>query len=73
MKTLLERLKPEYLEILENEKTKFPYLIKIITKTLKNNHYFTELQIREICYLMQVFNILFDISEIDNLFTKYEH
>jgi len=73
MKTLLERLKPEYLEILENEKTKFPYLIESTTKTLKSKHYFTELKIIEICYLMQVFNIFFDISEIDNLFTKYEH
>jgi len=41
MKNLLERLKPEYLEFLEEDAIKYPYLVQGIKRDLTDNISFT--------------------------------
>ena len=38
MRTLLERLKPEYLELLELDAEKYPNLVYVIKKELSGNY-----------------------------------
>lgn len=72
MKTLLERLKPEYLEKLEAEAVKYPYMVQALKHTLEKFTVFIQLDIytaHQICILSEV---EFGIIAIDNLFNKHE-
>ena len=72
MKTLLERLKPEYLEILENEKTKFPNLVELIKLELQNCYFFTEFKLGVSYSLCDFCGVNLGLVEINNLFEKHE-
>ena len=45
MKTLLERLKPEYVKILNEAKTQYPSIHHSIVKDLTNNSYYEDLTV----------------------------
>lgn len=70
MKTLLERLKPEYLELLENEKTNFPFLVDAVKYELKYVHFFTEIRVGFACSLCDLCKISLGLVELDSLFIK---
>jgi hypothetical protein len=68
MKTLLNRLKPEYLELLESEKSKFPYLYSSVKDELSKNEFWTELTTRVSIQLCAICKVNFGIEEFNNLF-----
>lgn len=49
MKTLLERLKPEYAAALESEREKFSGACNLIERELAANHYVTKLTVETAC------------------------
>ena len=51
MKTLLERLKPEYAAALESERDQFAGACDNIKKALAANHYVTKLTVETACCL----------------------
>lgn len=70
MKTLLERLKPEYLELLEADAEKFPYLYKSVKSELLLNEFCVELTTRVSNQLCLICKVNFGIVELDSLFIK---
>ena len=70
MKTLLERLKPEYLELLEADREKFPYLYQSVKSELSQNEFWTELTTRVSNQLCTICKVNFGIVELDSLFIK---
>jgi hypothetical protein len=68
MKTLLERLKPEYLELLEAEVDTLPYLYNSVKSELSENQLWTELTTRVSNQLCAICKVNFGIIEINNLF-----
>ena len=72
MKTLLERLKPEYLEILENEAKLYPTSINSIKKDLIENVSFGFLTVSSAHSLCIFCKVNLGILELSNLFEKYE-
>ena len=70
MKNLLERLKPEYFELLENEKFKFPYIIEAIKSELQNRHFFTEIKLGLAYSLCDFCKVNLGLVEINNLFDE---
>ena len=51
MKTLLERLKPEYFELLKEVKTLYPSIHHSIVKELTQNNYYEDLKIFDALHL----------------------
>ena len=72
MKNLLERLKPEYLELLKEDAIKYPYLVQGIKRDLKDNISFTLLSVGSALQLCTVCKIIMGIIELNNLFEKNE-
>jgi len=72
MKNLLERLKPEYLELIEEDYIKFPYLIANIKDELSKHFHFTDLNVNTAFQICNFCKIGFGIVELDSLFLKYE-
>ena len=72
MKNLLERLKPEYLELLNEDAKLYPYLIQGIKRDLKENVSFTDLSVGSALQLCTVCKIIMGIIELNNLFEKNE-
>lgn len=70
MKTLLERLKPEYLELLEADAEKFPYLYQSVKNELSQNEFWTELTVRVSNQICVISKVNFGIVELDSLFYK---
>jgi hypothetical protein len=70
MKTLLERLKPEYLELLEADAEKFPYLYQSVKTELSQNEFWTELTTRVSNQICVISKVDFGIIELDSLFNK---
>lgn len=70
MKTLLERLKPEYLELLETEAEKYPTSINSIKKDLTENYTFGFLTITAAHSLCIFCKVNLGILELSNLFNK---
>lgn len=72
MKTLLERLKPEYLELLESETSKYPNTYIIIKRELKTKIFFTDLTVGTAQRICEDFNVPFELYCLNNLFGEYE-
>ena len=72
MRNLLERLKPEYLELLNEDAKLYPYLIQGIKRDLKENVSFTDLSVGSATQLCTVCKIIMGITELNNLFEKNE-
>jgi len=70
MRTLLERLKPEYLELLEADAEKFPYLVQSVKSELSQNKFWSELTTRVSNQLCTICKVNFGIVELNNLFLK---
>jgi hypothetical protein len=70
MRNLLERLKPEYLELLEADGIKYPFLVQGIKNVLIKNFSYISLDVYTANQLCTVSNVKFGILELDNLFIK---
>jgi|LakMenE18May11ns_1017448.scaffolds.fasta_scaffold8283773_2 hypothetical protein len=69
MKTLLEKMKKENLEKLENNKDKFPTSIKSCLKALTTKNYWIELNIDEALLILSfTTNKNLDVENITELF-----
>jgi hypothetical protein len=72
MRNLLQRLKPDYLELIEVDFEKYPYLIKNIKTDLSNHYHFTELSVNTAFQICNFCKLNFGIVELNNLFLKDE-
>jgi len=72
MKNLLERLKPEYLELLEVDAIKYPYLVQGIKRDLRQNISFTNLSVGSALQLCTVCKVIMGVTELNNLFQSNE-
>lgn len=70
MRNLLERLKPEYLELLNEDAIKYPFLVQGIKNVLIKNFSYISLDVYTAHQLCVVSNVKFGILELDNLFIK---
>jgi hypothetical protein len=71
MKTLLEKMKKENLEMLEKNKSQFPTSVKNCLKSLATKHYWIELQIDEALLLLSMTtNQILDVENLAELFEK---
>ena len=70
MRNLLERLKPEYLELLEADGIKYPFLVQSIKNQLIKNFSYISLEVYTASQLCSISNVKFGILELDNLFIK---
>jgi hypothetical protein len=71
MKTLLERLKPEYLTALELETEKYPNSMESLKHQLNINYIFTDLKLHDAYRLLLLIpNVPFGIIEIGNCFEE---
>ena len=70
MKNLLERLKPQYLELLEADSERYPTLINVIKKDLTENFTFGCLTINSAHSLCIFCKVNLGILELSNLFEK---
>ena len=70
MKTLLERLKPEYLELLNTEAEKYPNSINSIKKDLTDNVTFGFLTVNSAHSLCIFCKVGLSIIELSSLFDK---
>ena len=70
MKTLLERLKPEYLELLNIDAEKYPTSINSIKKDLTENVTFGFLTVTAAHQLCVFCKVNLSVLELSNLFIK---
>lgn len=70
MKNLLERLKPEYLELLENYALTAPLTADLFKKSLSNDFSWLQITYANLILIESVFKIKIDITEINNLFDE---
>jgi lipoate-protein ligase A len=69
MKTLLEKMKAENLEILESYKDKFPTSVKSCLKSLTSKNYWIELSISEAMLILSfTSNKILDVENLTELF-----
>jgi lipoate-protein ligase A len=69
MKTLLEKMKAENLEILESYKDKFPTSVKSCLKSLTTKNYWIELSISEAMLILSfTTNKILDVENLTELF-----
>jgi hypothetical protein len=69
MKTLLEKMKKENLEILESYKDKFPTSVKSCLKSLTSKNYWIELSISEAMLILSfTTNKILDVENLTELF-----
>lgn len=69
MKTLLEKMKKEYLEKLEKNSDKFPTSVKKCLKSLATKNYWIELNIDEALLLLSMTtDKILDVENITELF-----
>jgi lipoate-protein ligase A len=69
MKTLLEKMKAENLEILESYKDKFPTSVKSCLKSLTSKNYWIELSISEAMLILSfTTNKILDVENLTELF-----
>ena len=57
--TLYSRLKPEYKKYLKSKSENYPFTYKSITKSLKNNNFYSDLtlfQITDLTHFVEVYN-----------------
>ncbi len=72
MRNLLSKLKPEYLELLEVDSEKYPYLITSIKTELSNNYFFTELSVNTAFQICNFCKLNFGLVELHSLFLRDE-
>lgn len=72
MKNLLARLKPEYLELIEVDFEKYPFLITNIKTELSKNYFFTELNVNTAFQICNFCKLNFGLVELHSLFLKDE-
>ena len=72
MKNLLERLKPEYLELLNEDAIKYPFLVQGIKRDLRQNVSFTNLSVGSALQLCTVCKTIMGVTELNNLFESNE-
>jgi hypothetical protein len=71
MKTLLEKMKKENLEMLEKNRNQFPTSVKNCLKSLVTKNYWIELQIDEALLLLSMTtNQILDVENLAELFEK---
>ena len=72
MKNLLERLKPEYLELINEDAIKYPFLVQGIKIDLRQNISFTNLSVGSALQLCTVCKVIMGVTELNNLFEANE-
>jgi hypothetical protein len=72
MKNLLAKLKPEYLELLNENQKKFPFLVDSIKSELIEKYFYVDLKVSNAYQLTLMCNVNFGISELHFLFLKDE-
>jgi hypothetical protein len=72
MKNLLQRLKPEYLELLNKDAIKYPFLVQGIKIDLRQNISFTNLSVGSALQLCTVCKVIMGVTELNNLFEANE-
>lgn len=70
MRTLLERLKPEYLELLEADSENFIFLVENVKKELSENNNVHTLKFTTAYRLSLFCEVSLGIRELNNLFLK---
>lgn len=69
MKTLYDRLKPEYKTLLDQEAEKFPFSTNLLMSNLKTMHFYVDLRYGDVCILINHLNLKeYNPLTIDNLF-----
>lgn len=69
MKTLYDRLKPEYKIRLDQEAEKFPFSTNLLMSNLKTMHFYVDLRYGDIAILINHLNLKeYNPLTIDNLF-----
>lgn len=54
MKSLLEKIKPQYLEYIKSQEEKYPYVTADALGFLQSNTFITELKYKDVLYLMNI-------------------
>ena len=72
MKTLYDRLKPEFKEVLELEGKKYPATVKGVENSLINNNSWANLEVQEAMDLCSLLNVVFSIDSIYDIFNDEE-
>ncbi len=72
MRNLLAKLKPEYLELLNEGQKKFPFLVDKIKSELTEKYFYVDLTVANAYQLTLMCNVNFGISELHFLFLKDE-
>lgn len=73
MKNLLKRLKPEYREMLEENRKIYPSSVSLIIEDLATNYFYTDLKYSVIGMLVSYFNLKdYSPTTIFNLFQECE-
>ena len=72
MKTLIEKLKPEVLELLKLEAVEYPAKIEALIEKMSNMNWWTELKLSDAIRLVQIHKPYsnFDMYAVINLFNE---
>ena len=71
MKTLYDRLKPEYKNLLDQEAKKYPFLSNSLITNLKEMEFYVDLRYGDVCILINHLNLKdYSPLTVDKLFTN---
>lgn len=70
MKNLLEKLKPEYLELLDEESKRYPKTVFLLREYLSSYYSWLELTFDNLLTIQRIFKVEINITNIDNLFDE---
>jgi hypothetical protein len=68
MKNLLERLKPEYLELLDEHAKDYPSTVEFFKEELSSYVTWLEITFNNLLFIKRAFKVEINETEIDNLF-----
>lgn len=72
MKNLLERLKPEYLELLDKKAKEHPATVEVLEESLNEKTSWLQLTYDDLLTINSFLKVKINVLEIDNLFEKDE-
>ena len=72
MKNLLQRLKPEYLELLNEEAKTYPATVELFKRNLNKTANWLQLTYDDLITINRLLKVKIDVTEINNLFKPYE-
>ena len=72
MKNLLELLKPEYLELLDEQEKTYPATVELFKRNLEKSSNWLQITFDDLLTINRMLKVKINVLEIDNLFEKYE-